>query len=176
MAPLLPFLLSPLLLFVCFACFVVSSPASASPFYDYKIVAKSGDTIDGFPVQSLKRLVSINDNGHVAFIAEAAGGRQAVFVAEPGGSRPNKLVEATTGDYGSVSLNNENKVAVSYRVVAQGNVNAHIRRYRWGSTATGGASTFESVARATSARRSVTIDICSLLSGQAVSSDVYSAD
>jgi hypothetical protein len=46
----------------------------ASPFYEYKIIAKSGDTLDGFPAQSVKRAVSLNDNGRIAFIGESAAG------------------------------------------------------------------------------------------------------
>ncbi len=162
MAPLLPFLLSPLLLFVCFACFVVSSPASASPFYDYKIVAKSGDTIDGFPVQSFKRLVSINDSNRVAFIAEGAGGSEAVFIANLDNATPvfHKLVEKTVGDFGSVSLNNKNKVAVNFRAVGAGITSANVRRY--GPTGLGGGISYASadIAQGTTARRTVTINPC----------------
>src|SRR5947208_2682675 len=68
------------------AALSLSAPAtSASPFYDYKIVAQSGD-IGGFAAQSFKQTISINDNGRVAFVAGGAGGRKAVFVAEPSGN------------------------------------------------------------------------------------------
>lgn len=65
--------------------------ASASPFYDYKIVDKPDDTIVGFPIQTLKQLVSINDNGWVAFVAESAIAAKAVFLAEPGDSMNEKM-------------------------------------------------------------------------------------
>lgn len=58
---------------------------SASPFYTYTVIAKFGDTLNGFPAQSFKRTVSHNDNGHVVFIAEGARGK-AVFLAVPGAS------------------------------------------------------------------------------------------
>jgi hypothetical protein len=66
---------------------VGSLPALASPFYTYAVIAKSGDTLDGFPAQTFKRAVSLNDNGHVAFIAEGAGGRHH-------GSRSSRREEA----------------------------------------------------------------------------------
>src|SRR5436190_15596574 len=107
--------------------------ASASPFYDYKIVAKSGDTIGGFTAQTFKQLVSINDHGWVAFIAESATGGKAVILAEPGPISyvRHNMAETTTGDYGAVSLNNHNTVVASFRVTSQGIINAHVRRYSW---------------------------------------------
>lgn len=132
---------------------------SASPFYDYKIVAKSGNTIDGFAVQSFKRLVSINDHGHVAFIAEAAGGRKAVFMAEPsrGGYALRKLTETSSGDYLSVWVNNRDEVAASFSAVSQGITSANVRRYAPDGS---GAYAITTIAKATTARRTVTVDPC----------------
>jgi hypothetical protein len=145
---------------VSFACFAV--PASASPFYDYKIVAKSGDTLDGFAVQSFKQSVSVNDSNRVAFIAESAGGSEAVFVADLRGANSvfHKLTEKAVGDFGSVSLNNKNKAAVSFRAVAGGVTSANIRRY--GPTGLGGGLAYASmdIAQGTTARRTVTINPC----------------
>ena len=53
-----------------------------SPFYDCRLVATSGQTLQGFAVQqSIENAVSINDNGLVAFIANGSNGGQAIFVA-----------------------------------------------------------------------------------------------
>ena len=77
------------------------SAFAASPFYDYKIVARTGD-LNGFPAQTVKQLVSVNNKGWVAFVAESASGGKAVFLAEPktGGFTLHKLVDTTTGDSG----------------------------------------------------------------------------
>ena len=48
--------------------------ASQSPFYDFKSVAQTGRSYGGFDVQAIKPSVSINHQGHVAFVAAGASG------------------------------------------------------------------------------------------------------
>lgn len=131
----------------------------AGPFYDFKIVAKTGD-IDGFPAQSFKSAVSINDNGRVAFIAQDASGRQAAFVAEPSGNTYifHKLAETSSGGYGGVRLNNQDKAALSFRTTASGVTSANVRRYE--PTGAGGTCNPVDIVKATTARYTVTIDPC----------------
>jgi hypothetical protein len=98
-----------LFLFACLAFFAVASSAAASPFYTYTIVARTGVDLggSGFVANSISPAVSLNDNGHVAFIAQSANGRKAAFVAEPSGNAfvVRKLAETSSGDYGSVWVN-----------------------------------------------------------------------
>lgn len=135
---------------------------AASPFYEYKIIAKSGDTLDGFPAQTFKPAVSLNDNGHVAFIGESTDGRKAVFVAEPSGNAfvVRKLAETSSGDYGSVWVNNRNEVAANFTAVSGGVTSASVRRYHSYSSATSGGSPFDEILKGTTARYTATVDPC----------------
>src|ERR1017187_3880599 len=103
--------------FICAVLFLLPCCAAtlASPFYNFKIVAQTG-SVGGFPADSFKPTVAINDNGKVAFIAKSADGRSALFVAAPSGNTfvPLELEEAPHGDYGSVSINNRDLVAASF--------------------------------------------------------------
>ena len=95
---------------------VGSLPALASPFYDYRIIARTGVDLDGsgFVASSISPRISLNDSGAVSFIASTADGRSGVFVAESAGGAftIRKLAETSNGSYGSAWLNNENQVAV----------------------------------------------------------------
>ena len=89
-------------------------PASASPFYDYKIVAQSGQTVGGFTFQTIKLNPSINDNGQVAFIGVRSGG-QSVFSGD--GATTTWLSENDNlghKEFGSVSINNNGRVATTF--------------------------------------------------------------
>jgi len=45
-----------------------------SAFYDYDILASTGDSVgNGFTISSINPETSVNDNGRVAFVATGAG-------------------------------------------------------------------------------------------------------
>lgn len=149
------------LAFVSAFCILTSAfSLSASPFYTYTIVARSGADLDGFPAQTLKPAVSLNDHGHVAFIGQSADGREAVFVAEPSGNAfvVRKLAETSSGDYGSVWVNNQNQVAASFNAVSRGVTSANLRPYT--PTGPGAPYLVETILKGTTARQPVTVDPC----------------
>ena len=113
-------------------------PASASPFYDYKIVAQSGQTVGGFTFQTIKPNPSINANGQVAFIGVRSGG-QSVFSGD--GATTTWLSENDNlghKEFDSVSINNNGHVATTFFTTTAPWL-AVIRRYR-------GVNNYDSVA------------------------------
>lgn len=142
---------------------VGSLPALGSPFYDYRIIARTGVDLDGsgFVASSISPLVSLNESGAVAFIASAANGRNGVFVAEPagGGFTIRKLAETANGSYGSAWLNNNNQEAVCFRATpSRGVTSSNVRRYT--PTGPGAPYLAEPILKGTTARQTVTVDPC----------------
>lgn len=103
--------------------------------YTFTIIAKTGDqNISAFGRDDGTEYVSINDSGHVAFIARV-GSDQAIFVGN--GNASPRMVTSEDGNpqsgflYGpGLQLNNENRIIAVDRRIASGGTRYHLREWQ----------------------------------------------
>ncbi len=128
--------------------------AFGAPFYDYKIIAKTGDPVgaSGYTFHSFKPNPTMNDNGRITFIG-ALQQSPGVKVGEGVCQYDNGAVSLISAlsdvgankEFGSVWLNNQNQLATTFLVSGNPTVDA-VRRY------SGTGSGYDVIARAGAAR------------------------
>lgn len=100
---------------------------SAASLYDLNVIVKTGGSVGGFAVYSIKDNPTINDNGHVAFVASVQGGSEALVRWD--GTQNELLSVAFNGTFGSAAINDSDKVATRFSATSGGNSLSTIRRY-----------------------------------------------
>src|ERR1035441_1883629 len=151
--------------FLALLLFGILESVTASPLYDYAFIAQTGQNAGatGYKFKSFKSDLSINDNGKVAFIAilDNSGTTvgEGVFVGDGSLSGAENVSTsdppATTKTFGSIWINNADKIAAQYRITMAPNP-AGVKRY-WKS---GNSWMADLIAKATTARQAITIDPC----------------
>jgi triacylglycerol esterase/lipase EstA (alpha/beta hydrolase family) len=101
--------------------------ALAGQAYDLKVIAQSGQAVGATTVQSIRPALSINDKGHIAFIATGADG-DALF--RWNGVEAQPLADSSSGlQFKSASINTNGEVAATLFANAGGYSLAMIKRY-----------------------------------------------
>src|SRR6266850_4440655 len=102
-------------------------PALAGQFYDYKIIAQTGSGSIGALVPHSFSSPTINNNGHVAFVAydQTAGSA----LVRWNGSQNEELSVSFSGNYGSAAIDDSDRVGTRFSATSGGNSFSAIRRF-----------------------------------------------
>jgi hypothetical protein len=128
---------------------LLSQSIFGSQVYDYRLIAQTGG---GF--SSLKNNPTINDSGHVAFVAVVPGNGQALV--RWNGNQNEVLDTKYNGSYGSGAIDDSDRVATRFSADTGGNSYSAIQRYS-------GPGTFLALNEAGNARNPVTGEFLFLL-------------